>query len=308
MTAVAPFLALLAVGSAWGLTTSLIKIALQGGHTPLGIVLWQAVLVTAVLGTVLAWRGRPLPHGPAELRLYAVIGSAGIALPHLASFTANANLPAGVMSIVISLVPMFALPLALAMGAERFSRRRLAGLGLGAGAILMLTLPGTSLPPGARAIFVLVGALAPLLYALEGAYVAGRGSRRANPLEALFGGTLVALVLALPAALATGQAGLALRSPGLADAAMAAAALLGVAAYTGHVALLRSAGAVFAAQVAYVVTGSGVLWAMLLLGERYSGWVWAALGLLLAGLFLVQPRPALGAVAVPAAGAPAADA
>ena len=54
--------------------------------------------------------------------------------------------------------------------------------------------------------------------------------------------------------------------------------------------MVARAGAVFAAQVAYLVTGFGILWAMLLLAERYSGWVWLALGLMFAGLFLVQPR------------------
>ena len=31
---------------------------------------------------------------------------------------------------------------------------------------------------------------------------------------------------------------------------------------------------------------------MLILGERYSLWVWGALAVVFAGLFLVQPRPA----------------
>jgi drug/metabolite transporter (DMT)-like permease len=39
------------------------------------------------------------------------------------------------------------------------------------------------------------------------------------------------------------------------------------------------------------VTGFGVLWSILFLGERYSGWLWAALALMLLGLFFVQPRP-----------------
>jgi len=34
-----------------------------------------------------------------------------------------------------------------------------------------------------------------------------------------------------------------------------------------------------------------VTWSMLFLGESYSGWIWAALALMFAGLFLVQPRP-----------------
>ena len=34
----------------------------------------------------------------------------------------------------------------------------------------------------------------------------------------------------------------------------------------------------------------GVIWAMLILDERYSLWVWGALALLFVGLFLVHPR------------------
>ena len=49
---------------------------------------------------------------------------------------------------------------------------------------------------------------------------------------------------------------------------------------------------VFATQTSYVVTGSGVLWAMLLLGEHFSGWVWAALAVMLIGVALVRPRDA----------------
>jgi drug/metabolite transporter (DMT)-like permease len=60
--------------------------------------------------------------------------------------------------------------------------------------------------------------------------------------------------------------------------------------YAAYVWLAARAGAVFATQTAYFVTGSGVLWAMLLLGERFSAWVWAALVVMLLGLFLVQPR------------------
>ena len=45
-----------------------------------------------------------------------------------------------------------------------------------------------------------------------------------------------------------------------------------------------------ASQTSYFVTGSGVCWAMLLLGERFPPLVWAAMALMLMGLALVQPR------------------
>ena len=53
-----------------------------------------------------------------------------------------------------------------------------------------------------------------------------------------------------------------------------------------------AAGAVFAAQSGYIVTATGVVWAMLVFGETYSGWVWGALVLMMFGLTLVKPREA----------------
>lgn len=49
-------------------------------------------------------------------------------------------------------------------------------------------------------------------------------------------------------------------------------------------------GAVFASQAACAVTLSGVAWSILLLGERHSGWIWAALAAMIAGMALAQPR------------------
>jgi len=53
------------------------------------------------------------------------------------------------------------------------------------------------------------------------------------------------------------------------------------------------AGSVFASQVSYLVTGFGVLWAILFLGESYSAYVWSAMAVMMLGLFLVRPREAL---------------
>lgn len=296
MRALAPFAALIAIGLAWGMTTPLNKIAVEAGHRPFGIMLWQVVIAVAVLTAILrlrARRGRLLPLAPADLRLYAVVAVLGMVLPQFFSYTAMAHLPAGVVSIIVSMVPLFTLPLALALRMERFRPIRLMGLAMGAAAVVLLIAPAASLPGTAAAGFVLVAMLTPLCYALEGAYVSGTASRAAGPLQVLLGASLIGVVLVLPLALATRQVVSPFGPWGQAEAAIAAAGLISVLAYSGYVALLRAAGAVFAAQVAYLVTGSGIVWAMALLGERYSVWVWAALALLFAGLFLVQPRPAL---------------
>jgi drug/metabolite transporter (DMT)-like permease len=299
------YLGLLACGAAWGLTTPLIKTATQAGHGALGIALWQALLNMLLLGAVLALTGklRGIPLSGPALRLYAVFGLLGMALPSWASFTGTTHLPSGVMSIVLSLVPIFALPLALALGTERFSGRRLAGVLLGALAVAILASPGGALPGPGLWLWVLVGMLAPFFYAIEGAWVAA--SRvPAGPLQVLWGGSVVAVAVLIPLNLLLG--GPILPGPvGRAEGLIAAAGLLSLGAYAGYIGLLRRCGAVFGAQVGYVVTGSGVIWAMLLLGERYTPAVWAALGLLFVGLALVQPRPS--ATAQGGAGAGAGD-
>ena len=55
---------------------------------------------------------------------------------------------------------------------------------------------------------------------------------------------------------------------GIPEIALAGAATLHALTYAAYVWMVGRAGAVFAAQVSYLVTGFGVFWAMLALGER----------------------------------------
>ena len=55
--------------------------------------------------------------------------------------------------------------------------------------------------------------------------------------------------------------------------------------------LIRRAGAVFSSQLSFLISLSGVMWGMLLLGERHSLWVWGALVLIFTGVWLVTRRP-----------------
>ena len=68
-------------------------------------------------------------------------------------------------------------------------------------------------------------------------------------------------------------------------------AVVHVLVYASYVWMVGRAGPLFAVQVSYLVTGFGVIWSMLILGEMYSVWVWAAMVLILSGVFLVLPRP-----------------
>jgi drug/metabolite transporter (DMT)-like permease len=285
-----PFATLVVTGAAWGATQPLMKVAVSEGYRHFGLIFWQTVLVGLLLGALTVLRGKRLPmHAPA-LRLYLFIAVVGTVVPGIASYQAAVHLPSGVLSILLSSVPMFALPIALALGIDRPEPRRILGLLLGLGGVAVLVLPEASLPAGTQAVWIAVALISSACYALEGNMVSKWGTQGLDAVQVLTGASILGVVLSLPLALASGQfitPALPLTGP---DKAVIASAALHAFAYSAYVWLVGRAGAVFAAQVSYLVTLFGVCWAMLFLAESYSGWVWVALALMMAGMALVQPQ------------------
>jgi len=282
--------ALLIMGAGWGITSPLSKIAVSTGHQPLGLVFWQMVIGAVLLGAIVFVRGGRLALGRRQITLYLAIAFLGTILPNAASYRAAAHLPAGVMSIVIAMVPMFAFPIALALGQDRFSIARVVGLGLGLGGVALLVGPEASLPDRAMVAFIPLALIAPFFYGLEGNFVGKFGTAGLDPIEVLFGASVFGAVLSFPLALGFGHWLNPLGGFGAPESALVLSSIVHALVYAGYVWLVGRAGAVFAAQVSYLVTIFGVGWAMLILDEAYSGYIWGALGLMLLGMFLVQPR------------------
>ena len=91
---------LVAMGAGWGLTMPLAKIAVSEGYRQFGLIFWQVVISAALLGAIVALRGKGLPLGRAQLRMYLVIALLGTVLPNTASYQAAIYLPAGVIAIL----------------------------------------------------------------------------------------------------------------------------------------------------------------------------------------------------------------
>lgn len=284
------FAVLIAMGAGWGITSPLAKIAVSTGHGAFGLVFWQLLIGAVLLGVITYARGGRLSLAPQHLLLYLVIALIGTVLPNAASYSAAAHLPAGVMSLVLSMVPMFAFPIALAMGLDRFSLTRIGGLLLGLIGVAIIVAPEASLPHPAMAAFIPLALVAPFFYGVEGNYVARFGTAGLSPIETLFGASVVGVLVALPLSLAFGQWINPWHGLGMPEAALVLSSVIHAFVYATYVWLVGRAGAVFAAQVSYLVTLFGIAWSILLLGESYSGYIWAALGFMLLGMFLVQPR------------------
>ncbi len=286
------FCALLLIGAVWGITVPLMKVAVSTGYHEFGLVFWEFVFTTIYLGIISRFQGRFPKLTRDHLIIFLVIALLGTLIASSLGFMVIGHIPAGVYSVLISLVPMFALPIAILMGLEQFEWRRAVGIVFGLCAILVLTGPDASLPDPSKAIYVLIACIPPLCYGLEDNFVGKFTLRGLTSVQALLGASVVGLIIMTPVSITTGQWFSLAHAWGAAEWAILLMSLLHGFAYTGYIWLIGRAGPVFSAQVAYLVTGFGVFWSMVLLSESYSVWVWLAAGLMLAGLFLVQPKGA----------------
>ena len=283
--------ALIVMGAGWGMTQPLTKVSVSTGYGYFGLVFWQQALGATLMLCLCRARGIGLPRHAGALRTYLVIALVGTVLPNTISYQAAVHLPSGIMSLLLSAIPMFAFVIALLLGNESFARRRLVGLLFGLAGVLLIILPSVDMGQAVPVFWAALYLVVALFYAFEGNYVARWGVAGLDPFQLMLGASLCGLVIITPLMLATGQM-IAPQWPlPLAQQALVASSVVHVFVYATYVWLVGRAGAVFAVQVSYMVTGFGLFWAWLLLGEAFSPLVLAALASMFIGMYLVQPRP-----------------
>ena len=277
-------------GGIWGATFSLAKLTTEAGVHPFGLALLTSVIGAAILLPYAVIRRGGVPLGRDHVRVYWIAGILGTALPSSVLFYSAAQMPAGVLAIIVSLVPLMTYGFALLFGVERLQGLRAAGIGLGFAAILMIAVPDTGLPDRAMVPWALFALIAPLSYSAENLYIAIRRPLRSDP-GVLLCGMLIAGSLALLPVVWASDTWVPLEVLGSIPLWwIPALAVINVIAYVIFIELIRLTGPLFAAQMGYVVTASGVLWGMWIFSETHSAWVWAALAVLFLGVTLVNPR------------------
>lgn len=283
-------LVLVCLGAGWGFTVPMAKVAVSGGYLQFGLIFWQLAIGAALMAAIAWVRGLALPLTRRHVRLYVIIAVIGTVVPNSLSYRSAIHLPAGIISILLSMVPMLAFPLAMSLGLDRFETRRLAGLLAGFAGVLLIVAPGTEVGRAIPLLWVGAVLVTCAFYAFEGNYVARWGTEGLDALQVLYGASVAGTIIAAQLAWLSGQ-WIDPRPPwGAPDLALLASSVAHVLVYAGYVWLVAQAGPVFTAQVSYLVTLFGLFWAKLLLSESYSPLVWLALALMVVGMYLVQPR------------------
>ena len=175
---IVPTLLLLLGGISYGGIFSANKLAAGVAFPVFAYTFWIALFAGLALLMVGAVTGTLPPTSRTHLLQYLRLALLAVMLPVLATAIAARELPAGVITLVLTLVPGVTYLMSFAIRMERFEAMSLAGLALGAGGVLLIVLPEQSLPEAGAWVWMLVA----LVAAVAAAGLQRRG-RRLPPAE-----------------------------------------------------------------------------------------------------------------------------
>jgi drug/metabolite transporter (DMT)-like permease len=281
----------------WSTSFLLIKIAVHS-MDPITLTAIRLLIAAALLLSILRIKGMWLRFTPQALRLYLVIGVLGNAVPFSLISMGEVHITSSMTAILMGIMPISTFVLAhLFVPAEPMTRRKVGGVLLGfSGLVSLVGLSALgalgSHPAGQLA--VLGGALC---YSLSAVYV--RTQSVVNGLEAAAGAMVVAALTCLPLAFLLEDPISMQPRPGAIWSTVALGVFHTALAALIYFRTIRNLGAVLFAQINYLIPVLGSLWGILLLGESVGWRTFAALGLVLSGIYFIQParrsKPALPA-------------
>lgn len=281
---------LLTMGLTWGLSFSLARIAAVAGIHPLAITFWEAAGAGAILLLVCLGRGRAVPISRELGLLYLASGLLGMVIPGAIFFYAAAQVPAGVLSISIAIIPVLTFATSAILRLETFVLMRIAGVVLGVLSIVLLIGPQQSLPDPAQLPWVLLSLVAAACYAALNVMVAVWKPKRTTSFTATTGMFVAASLIMVPVLYATGTFVPYSWPWRDAEWAMLGLGAINAVSYSLFFYLIETAGPVFSSQTANLVTLFGVLWGIVIFGEQHSAWVWLSLATMMAAVAMVAPR------------------
>jgi drug/metabolite transporter (DMT)-like permease len=285
-----PWLVLLVAGVGWGFSFSLAKIAAIGGAHPLGITFWQCTTGAALMIAFTRTRSRAQTMKPGPIWLYVACGLLGLVIPNTAFFYAASRVSAGVLAITIAIVPILTYAISAVCGLERFVLVRVTGVICGAVSIVLLFAPTESLPNPSQSLWLLLAFGSATCYAAMNIVLAIYMPKDESTLRVTSGMFVAAALMMLPIVFATDTFVPIAWPLRAAEWATLGLGVNSAICYGLYIYLVNRAGPVFGSQTANVVTLSGVIWGIVIFGDRHSLWIWLSLVTMLTALTLVAPR------------------
>ena len=273
------------LGLFWGLSPSLYRhlsdIHLPPIHTIFFTGLGVGVIMLVMAVARSGWRGLDK-----RLVLYGLACACLMNIPFGLNLFLAAYVPPTELAIIITMSPFFAYLVALALGQDQATPRKLAAIVLGFTSTVVLILSRQGNLSGHFSWPLLAALFIPLLYAFYNTFSArawpqGADTVQAGAFESLWSGLIMLPLIPLLAPF--GADG----GPSLAQHwILAVVCLMWVVERLVYFTLITNKGAVYTVQATYVSTPAAVIIGALFFGGGTDGWLWLSLAILMLALYL----------------------
>lgn len=276
----------LLLAASWGMSFVFIKVSV-GALSPLWVVAVRTTIGGAILLVILHARGGRLPTDRAVWAHLFVLATIGNAVPWALVAWAQQTIPSGLAAVVNSLVPASTLAVAAAVGIERLTLRRVAGLALAVVGTLIVVGGEVGAPGRLLSIVILAGAT--VLYGGATVYAKRFVSDHVRPLTIAAGQVVLAAAVSIPVAWLAGPTP---RWSDLRPSVIVSMLLLGAfgtgIAFLLYYLLIGRVGPTNTTMVTYLIPVVGLAAGALLLDERFGLHVLAGLAVIVLGIWLAQ--------------------
>lgn len=275
---------LLALGMAWSLRITAIKLIGEDGLAPQ--ITFQLGLfgIAAVMTLALAFRREHLPVGRQIVGFYCISGLFGLIVPFLTETLVAPQIPVFVFVVIITTMPVWTLVLVAITRSEVVSGRQVTGIVVGFIAAVLIATESFAIEFGGALTWILFAFLVPICYAGNTVFIASRWPTGISAFQVAAGQALVASAAILIASPFTNLwSNLAMT--GLQSATLATiVALEGIGLFL-YLALANREGATFVAQANYVSMAFAAALGIVVFGDTVG-----MLGLLAAMLLVISIR------------------
>lgn len=279
---------LFVIGTSYSLLFAVNKLAILHGVPNVAYVFWHSLGAGLFLLVLAAWKRDPPRFDWLHLRTYLVWGLLTTAAPiSLLTYVAP-HLPAGIITMILVLVPLCTYLLALVLRADRFRALGVLGILFGLAGVLLVVVPEVGLPSRDMVGWMLLALLAPAMFGLVTVFAGKYRPPAASSLNLACGMLLASGVMLVPVMLGLGQAYVFPGPDVVGDLCILYAGLLTAWVYYLFLAFVRVAGPVFVTQHNYIATLAGFSWGIVFFGEGYSGYIWGATALMFVGLTMLN--------------------
>ena len=287
-----PIFLLLFLGSSWGLYFSMLKIAVQSGISYTGILILATVGVALGMSVIALVRRRKPEFKPRHHLFYLVCALSGYLLPMIVELFVIEHMPAGVLTLIVSIAPLATLLLAWLMKTDSINLPKVAGIVVGAIAIFAILLPEAHFGEAIAWHWLLLALVVPVCYAIHHNFTARCWPVGSDSYQVACGEALYAAALLLIFASFNWQwQDVAAWNRG--HSAILFMALISLIDIYIYFELIRIKGPIYTSHANYIMVVSGVIWGMIIFAERPSSMMWFSAALLILSLYLVgKAKPA----------------